>query len=1019
MSVIDSKYIMNNYQKRKPFSSFLSGISGKKGIPIWTFYVNRGQAISSFGLRDKNKAIMEFQAAVKAYANTSLMGFRTFIKVDGMTYEFFKNTSNLEKMIVEQDKLTIEDINESINIKVTIIYLTLPNENIGGLIRQVKIENLDESEKHIEVLDGLTQILPSGIDFSVFKAVPNLMQSWMDAEYTSTQAFYKLRASTSDSSIVNEVNDGHFMISKVAKTKTHIFVDTKMIFGYDTAFTKPLGFENNSISDLMTRNQVNVNQILCGYVAFEKTLKNQIIINSIFGYTSDKNQLNRFAEKITDEYIDLKIVENRTMIDSLVSDIEVKTSRTIFDQYMKQNYLDNLLRGGVPFVFKTLDGDVAYHLFSRKHGDLERDYNFYVIEPEFYSQGNGNFRDVLQNRRNDVLFHPEIKNHNIRHFFSLIQADGYNPLSIEGIRFNYKGSSIKNLDSVIGQLFSPGQVIKALMEQGHTFEEAEDTLKVILEQSRVEINANFSEGYWQDHFTYLYDLLETYFKVYPETETQVYFEDNFYRFYYSNVFVKPRNKKYVLTPDNKVRQYRSIEKLSGKPKWLMDNNSPIQVNLYSKIITLILNKFGLLDPYGIGLSYESDKPGWNDAMNGLPGLFASGVSEMIELKKLVDLMLSISIKHKNQNVSVIINLLKLESDYLDIKSKDEFVKWDQRSSALEEYRQNISENVMMVKTSVSYFINVLDLMASELNEALKKAKTISPMLPTYLTYEATDYELIDEKNTNSREDSMPFVKVNAFKIKPITEFLESPARYLKTVTNKKEAKKIYELVKNSELYDTKMKFYQTSRPLDEYSNEIGRIRAFTKGWLERESNFLHMTYKYLLGVLKSGLYEPFYKEIETNLVCFMDEDTYGRSPLENSSFIVTSTNPDIERHGQGFVSRLSGSTAEMLSIYFLMFFGNELFQYSNNKLTLTLKPLLPKTFFKDGIVEVKLFNSIITYHNTDMLDTFDDSAVVYKIVVKGKGETKEFKNIISSKTAKLIRSNEFMIIDVYINNKNN
>jgi hypothetical protein len=30
-------------------------------------------------------------------------------------------------------------------------------------------------------------------------------------------------------------------------------------------------------------------------------------------------------------------------------------------------------------------------------------------------------------------------------------------------------------------------------------------------------------------------------------------------------------------------------------------------------------KFSTLDPYGMGIEMEGGKPGWNDAMNGLPG----------------------------------------------------------------------------------------------------------------------------------------------------------------------------------------------------------------------------------------------------------------------------------------------------------------------------------------------------------------------------------------------------------------
>ena len=53
-------YKQNNYQVKKPFSSFLSGVSGKNGIPMWAYYINRGQVISSFGLENKNGSMMEF-----------------------------------------------------------------------------------------------------------------------------------------------------------------------------------------------------------------------------------------------------------------------------------------------------------------------------------------------------------------------------------------------------------------------------------------------------------------------------------------------------------------------------------------------------------------------------------------------------------------------------------------------------------------------------------------------------------------------------------------------------------------------------------------------------------------------------------------------------------------------------------------------------------------------------------------------------------------------------------------------
>ena len=94
ISLRDDGVHVDAYQALRPFASFLPGIAGEYGKPMWVFYTNRGQCISSFGVRDKNGAMLEFHPANKAYALTSLLGFRTFFKVAGasapLLYEPFQ-----------------------------------------------------------------------------------------------------------------------------------------------------------------------------------------------------------------------------------------------------------------------------------------------------------------------------------------------------------------------------------------------------------------------------------------------------------------------------------------------------------------------------------------------------------------------------------------------------------------------------------------------------------------------------------------------------------------------------------------------------------------------------------------------------------------------------------------------------------------------------------------------------------------------------------------------------------------
>ncbi len=1015
------EYIVDNYHQQKPFSSFLSGIAGEMGIPLWSFYVNRGQLISSFGIKDKNGIIMEFFPANGAYHFVSRIGFRTFVKKNNKIYEFFKEKNSNQRLIIRQDQVSIEEHQKKLDLIVKITYFTLPNEPIAGLVRKVEIKNLGEP-CNIEIIDGLAQLVPPGVGNDAYKAVSNLMQSWMENVHEKDYVFYKLRASTGDSAEVNEVHDGNFYLTK-STVQPLLISDYKLIFDEDTSLETPYGFVNHSIEELSKIKQVHVNQVPCAMSGLKFKNLNEASFVSLIGNVSDKSILDQLKKKFNISYFNQKEKENYHLHQNIVSAIETKTNYPILDAYFKQCYLDNVLRGGQPKIITTKDGKMGYHIYSRKHGDLERDYNFFSLEPSFYSQGNGSFRDVLQNRRNDLFFNPEIGDFNIYQFASLIQADGYNPLSIGGVTFKYEGD-LNNIPATLSNLlkneFTPGMIAMQLFNNQF---DVEPTLSTVLKDSKAIIKAEFGEGYWEDHFTYLYDLIDSYLSIYPDNLESMMFNKSI-PFFTSPALVLPRSEKYVLRPDGKVRQYGAVRHIQNQNNgWLTNHDGLIEINLFGKLLTLILNKYGHLDPFGIGLSYEGNKPGWNDAMNGVPGLFGSGVSETIELQKIVKFLIKIVEKHPTKLAKILRSTDKLANQYKELHVTGDIDLWDARMTHLENYRNVLLDEQEVVEHQIDYYSKLLLKIKEELDQALSKAKSMDSIYPTYITYEVEDYEKILDNSEHAviGEYGLPVVKVRKFKAHPLPSFLEAPARYLKSLSSEKEALQIYQEIKKTELYDRKLKFYQTSKSLDAYNNEIGRIRAFTPGWLERESNFLHMTYKYLLGLLKSGLYEEFYEEIKTNYTCFMDPKIYGRSPIENSSFLATSSNPDPKKWGQGFVSRLSGSTAEMLSMWRYMFIGDNLFTLEDGQLVFELSPKLPKSFFKDGVVETRLFNqTTIIYHLIDDVDTYDSEAYIDKMTLHTESEVCEVKGSkVQGKWTKDIRNGNVFKINVYIRRKIN
>ena len=164
-----------------------------------------------------------------------------------------------------------------------------------------------------------------------------------------------------------------------------------------------------------------------------------------------------------------------------------------------------------------------------------------------------------------------------------------------------------------------------------------------------------------------------------------------------------------------------------------------------------------------------------------------------------------------------------------------------------------------------------------------------------------------------------------------------------------EARDIYRAVRRSRVFDRKLAMYKTSEDMTGETTELGRsVGAYPRGWIENESIYLHMHYKYLLEVLRAGLYAEFWRDARTGLIPFLDPAVYGRSTLEGASFVVSSAYPDARFHGRAFQPRLSGMTTEFISMWLLALVGPRPFRVSGNgPLTLILEPRLPEWLFTE------------------------------------------------------------------------
>jgi len=1063
----DGSFVIENYNLAKPFANFFPGIAGPYGIPMWVFYVNRGQCIASFGIKDKDHAILEFFPANKAWQNTPSLGFRSFLKVifdkSQVFYEPFYNgylSENFQlrnSMSITSFDLTIKEENRSLGLVTEINYFPITNDSFAALARIIQIKNISHKKKRIQFLDGSPVIIPFGISNRFLKKIGRTAQAWMKAKLVSNcAAFYKLDVDPTDRPEVIYIQEGNFYVS-FAKP----IIDASSLFGPRLNLDYPYNFLKNK-DFKYPKEQVSESKTpsAMGLINFELKPNEEKCLSSLFGSIRSPELLKASMAKMkNDKYLLIKKRENKEIIKQIQGNINTQSSSSSFNFYCQQTYLDNIIRGGYPIIFEyTKDKKEVFYLYMRKHGDLERDYNKFEIEPSYFSQGNGNFRDIIQNRRSDIWFNPEIKETNLITFFNLIQTDGFNPLIIQGIRFhlkdNFRNICSKILDpkdtdkvlSFLDNTFTPGSISSFIEENNISLKVSkEEFLNILIANSLKEEDAQHKqeddlhgEGFWTDHWTYCLELLEAYLELYPEKLQEILFEKKEFKFYDSVYVVRPRKEKYVIY-EGKIRQLNSVKldntkieiqrQRPNQAHWTRTDKGYgkiYQTTLITKFITILVNKLASLDPFGCGIEMEANKPNWYDALNGLPALFGSSICETMELVRLISFLKESLAKTDKDSILIfqelydlLISLSKLISAQSNtVSSKNEtfkgeanFIYWDGSYGLKEGYREKTLLGIdgKERKLDKHELLGFLNMALKKVNVGLNKAlESNNNLYCAYFINEVSEYEI---------KDGVVFPCKFIQKRLPL--FLEAQVHALRIQKDKSSIYGIYEATKKSQLYDRKLKMYKVTDNLQNMPFEIGRCRAFSRGWLENESIWLHMEYKYLLELLKTGLYREFYSEFKNVLVCFQKPTQYGRSILENSSFLVSSIFTDRNLQGTGFVARLSGSTAEFLHIWRIINIGQKpFFLNKKEELNLRFTPVLAGWLFrKDKTYTFNFLGSIrVVYHNPKRKDTFGKNAAsIQRILFKDKhgAPIKISSDTIPHPFAEQIRSCLISNIDVF------
>ena len=286
--------VTHDYDTQVVFSDFLPGLAGIYGKPLYAFFVNRGQAIASFGTESKDYPIMEFESANKAYQSTPLLGFRTFIQGsrwsmgEFLVEPFSPLTSNFpgaasftgysitlgsqpqllpkRTMYSGDNELQIQELDFQHQIETNVTYFILPEEDFGSFVRRTSITNLHGQETlTLSLLDGLAKMEPAGGKLDMYlKNMGQTLQSFMGVYFpygdSITMPFYRLSTQPADVSSVQIQQRGHYCLSIRENEPGEygnaqllpVVYDTSKVFGEDTSLLRPVELFTKSVGEIIT-----------------------------------------------------------------------------------------------------------------------------------------------------------------------------------------------------------------------------------------------------------------------------------------------------------------------------------------------------------------------------------------------------------------------------------------------------------------------------------------------------------------------------------------------------------------------------------------------------------------------------------------------------------------------------------------------------------------------------------------------------------------------------------------------
>lgn len=631
-------YQIQNYHQMPDF--FMNIVSDSDH---WMFISSNGSL--SAGRKNRDNALFPYYTVDKIHDYKNITGSRTYILVDKdkktMLWEpftddsqkFYKITRNLYKSNYG-NSIIFEEVNSDLGLSFRYGWY---NSEKFGFVKKSSIINNNKSNVNIEVLDGICNILPYGIDYNFQNEYSNLLDA------------YKKNERIKDSTL------GLFILSSIPIDRAEPSEALKATSVWS------IGFENKSkilISDKQINNFINGENIedefdirasrgayfINSLIKLDKNSEKEwYTIADVNQCSADISNISNFINTTDDIKTIIKddIYQGTLNLKKMValSDGSQITNTELCYVRHSSNTLFNIMRGGVfinnyiveaedfkeylwqinklitkeykiwlenlphkisyleliSLVEKNEDADllrITYEYlpltFSRRHGDPSRPWNLFSIETK-KEDGNvkyyyeGNWRDIFQNWEALCFSYPEFVEGIISKFVNASTVDGYNPYRIMRDGIDWEAPNPDDPWSYI--------------------------------------------GYWGDHqIIYLQKLLEISNNFHPGKLDKLLTNEIFtyanvpYRIKSYNKIIKNSKDTVVFDSDLNSRINSEVEHLGADARLLKNSNGDqiYKVNLTEKILATLLSKLSNFIPEA-GIWLNTQRPEWNDANNALVG----------------------------------------------------------------------------------------------------------------------------------------------------------------------------------------------------------------------------------------------------------------------------------------------------------------------------------------------------------------------------------------------------------------